>query len=60
MSEEEKTDENKIDWGKRFTDPSMMDRWKASIRVEPANRDRGIFVGWRTFPDGTREPFTVQ
>lgn len=60
MSEPEpKTDENKKDWSKRFTDPMVMMAWRAEIVVYPANKDKGEMTGWRSYPDGTRESFTI-
>lgn len=60
MSEEPKTDENKKDWSRRFVDPMMRWAWNNEIRVEPANREKLDFIGFRVYPDGTREKFTVE
>jgi hypothetical protein len=57
---EEKTDQNKKDWSRRFTDPMLMMKWKSEIRVEPAKKENGEFIGFRIYPDGTRERFVVE
>lgn len=56
---EQKTDQNKTDWQKRFHDPVMRWKWNAETRVERANAGKGELIGFRIFPDGTREMFTV-
>ena len=47
-------------WDKRHIDPHIKMIWNDLIKVEPANRERGQFIGWRTYPDGVREQFTVK
>lgn len=54
------TDEDKIDWSERFWNPMMQFKWNAEIRIEPANKEKGDMIGFRIFPDGTREPFLVE
>ena len=57
---EPKTDTNKIDWSKRHIDPILKWKWNAEIRVEPAHSEKGDHVGFRIYPDGTREAFYVE
>lgn len=59
MNLEPKTDENKIDWSRRFFDPMMRWAWNNAITVTPANSEKGDTTGIRHFPDGTREVFHV-
>lgn len=59
-TETPKTDDNKKDWSRRFIDPMMRWAWNNEIRVEPANKEKGQHVGFRNFPDGTREAFSVE
>ncbi len=57
---EQKTDQNKFDWTKRFHDPMVRFKWNAETRVEPASKEKGNMHGWRIYPDGTREHFTIE
>lgn len=48
-----------LPWEKRHTDPYIKMIWNSLIKVEPANSEKGIYTGFRTYPDGFREQFTV-
>ena len=50
-------DYTKFDWSKRHVDPMIKMAWVALIKVEPAVKEKGQNVGWRTYPDGVREAF---
>lgn len=57
---EERTDENRIDWERRFYDPMVRLKWNSEIRVDPADHENGKHIGHRYFPDGTKEQFYVE
>lgn len=47
-------------WERRHIDPHIKMIWNSLIKVEPANSEKGQFIGWRIYPDGTREQFEVK
>jgi hypothetical protein len=52
-------DEVKLPWEKRFVDPFIRMVWNARIEIEPAHVQKGRHIGFRNYPDGTRELFEV-
>lgn len=56
MSEQEKEE---INWLDRFWNPLVRMKWNAETRVEPAHKEDGQNIGYRIFPDGTRDQFIV-
>ena len=52
-------DTTNLPWERRHWDPYVKMIWNSLIKVEPANSEKGIYTGWRTYPDGYREQFTV-
>ncbi len=53
-------DYSKFNWSDRHWNPFIKNLWNALIQVDPANSEKGEYIGWRTYPDGTREMFEVE